>query len=100
MTTDRVLTFDAFATYLSDGLELDVDVLHRDIRLTEDLGLDSFDFMELVVLVEELGVHFPDHIVVSIETIGDLYEAFSLRAARQGTLPDSEGRSTLTSDGS
>jgi len=85
MTTDRVLTFDTFAAYLADGLELDVDVLHKDVRLTEDLGLDSFDFMELLVLVEELGVHFPDHVVVSIETIGDLYEAFSLRSSMRSS---------------
>jgi acyl carrier protein len=82
VTGSEPLAFENFAEYLADGLELDVASLDKNARLVEDLVLDSFDLIELVVLVEELGTHLPDHVVVGIDTIGDLYDAYALRATR------------------
>ena len=83
MKADETLTFDNFAAYLADGLELDIITLVKDARLIEDLALDSFDLIELIVLVEELGVHLPDHVVITIDTIGDLFDAYTVRATQK-----------------
>lgn len=38
--------------------------------------------VNLILLVEELGVHLPDDVVVGLETFGDVYRAYDERAAR------------------
>jgi acyl carrier protein len=77
-----VLDFNAFTQYLSDGLQLETGAVESDSRLVEDLGLDSFDLVELLTLVEELGVRFPDDVAVGLDTVGDVYREYAGRAAR------------------
>lgn len=77
-----VLEFTAFAEHVGDGLDLEPEAIVPDARLVEDLGLDSFDLVELLTVVEELGVHFPDDVAVSVETVGDVYREYARRAER------------------
>ena len=35
-----------------DELEIDEDKIHDDAKLKDDLGIDSLDFVEIVVIVE------------------------------------------------
>ena len=58
-------------------------VLVRDFSLHEDLGVDSFQLMAIVVNIEiELGVEFEPDALTSLETIGDL-----IRVANAMALP-------------
>jgi acyl carrier protein len=82
MRPASVLDFGAFALYLSDGLQLEEGSVEADSRLVEDLGLDSFDLVELLTLVEELGVRFPDDVAVGLDTVGDVYREYAHRIAR------------------
>jgi acyl carrier protein len=82
VTFDGVLDYGQFAEYLGEGLRLDPAILTRDARLIEDLGLDSLYLLELLVLVEELGVHLPDCVAVAMETVGDVYGEYADRATR------------------
>lgn len=79
-----VLDFEAFVAYVSDGLGLEPEVVVAEARLVEDLGLDSFDLVEMLTLVEELGVRFPDDVAVGLDTIGDVYREYTERASRFG----------------
>ena len=48
-------------------------VLDLDINLSLDLGLDSFGWMELTILLQDrLGIHLSDADIAGIETIRDL----------------------------
>ena len=76
-----LLTFDAFAQRVSESLDIDREELVADARLDEDLGLDSYDLVELLTLVEELGSRLPDEVAVGIQTVGDLYREYEQRAA-------------------
>jgi acyl carrier protein len=76
------LDFDAFTQYLSDGLQLEREAFEADARLVDDLGLDSFDLVEILTLVEELGVRFPDDVAVGLDTVGDVYREYAQHAAR------------------
>ena len=82
MRPASVLDFDAFTRYLSDGLQLETEAFESDSRLVEDLGLDSFDLVELLTLVEELGVRLPDDVAVGLDTVGDVYREYTAHAAR------------------
>lgn len=39
--------------FLIDDLEIDEDKITDDARLKEDLGIDSLDFVDIVVIVEK-----------------------------------------------
>ena len=82
MNGSPVLDFAAFAEHVSDGLELEPELVVPEARLVEDLGLDSFDLVELLTLVEELGVRFPDDVAVTFDTVGDVFGEYSRRAER------------------
>ena len=82
MTSDSALSFEEFVVHISEGLDLEPSDVVTDARLVEDLGLDSFDLTELLALVEELRVRFPEEVAVSIQTVGDLYREYAERAAR------------------
>jgi acyl carrier protein len=80
VSPEATLGFEAFARRLGEGLDLDVDAVTPEARLVEDLGLDSFDLVEVLTLVEELGVRFPDEVAVGIDTVGDLYREYEQRS--------------------
>ncbi len=81
MTGESVLSFERFTSYLADGFSLEAEAFRHDARLDTDLGLDSFDMLEVVVRVEELGVHLPDHVVAEVATVSDLYRVYASRAS-------------------
>lgn len=39
--------------FLIDDLEIDEDKISNDARLKEDLGIDSLDFVDIVVIVDK-----------------------------------------------
>lgn len=82
MRPASTLDFGAFTQYLSDGLQLEEGSVEADSRLVEDLGLDSFDLVELLTLIEELGVRLPDDVTVGLDTVGDVYREYAQQAAR------------------
>lgn len=40
-------------TFLLDDMEIDEDKLYDDSRLKEDMGIDSLDFVDIVVIVDK-----------------------------------------------
>ena len=53
--------------------------------LRNDLGLDSLDQVEAVVMIEKFyGIEIPEEIVENIVTVGDLVEAVSVELNRNG----------------
>ena len=75
------LDFDAFCAHVAEGLRLEPGALTLDGRLVEDVGLDSFDLVELMAIVEELGVRLPDDVAVGLDTMGDVYREYRERVA-------------------
>jgi acyl carrier protein len=80
--TGKAISFDEFARRMGDALDLEPDDIVPEARFDEDLGLDSYDLVELVTMVEELGAHLPDDVVVGIDTVGDLYREYEQRTVR------------------
>ena len=78
--TISMLEFDEFASHVAGVLQIEPTDVTRDARLLEDLGLDSFDLVEAMALVEELGVRLPDDVALDVQTVGDLYGEYRVRA--------------------
>jgi acyl carrier protein len=90
-----VLDFDAFVTRLMHELgkePLTGDVLAPDTRLDE-LGFDSFDALEALVVAEELaGVHRPTATGPSLDvdgwtSLGDVYSYLTSMTDESRTTP-------------
>ncbi|MBV9412901.1 MAG: acyl carrier protein [Acidimicrobiia bacterium] len=84
MTTDAPLAFDEFVRRVAEALDLEPEEMAAGARFDEDLGLDSYDLVELLTLVEELGARLPDDVAVGVQTVGDLYREYEQRAAPKG----------------
>ena len=55
-------------------LGIDVEQLTDEVHFRNDFDLDSLNWLELLILIEETfsGVEFPDAAVNQIEVVGDL----------------------------
>jgi acyl carrier protein len=62
---------------LADALGIDQRILTYDTHLQTDLGADSLDILEAIVLLEnEFGVSVPDKKIKSMKRVGDLIKYF------------------------
>lgn len=61
--------------FLVDEIELDEDKLEDDARLKEDLGIDSLDFVDIVVICErEFGFKIKPEEMKNVKTLGQFYD--------------------------
>ncbi len=67
------MIYEKIKKIIADNLEIDEDSITMDSVVTDDLGADSLDVVDLVMSFEdEFGVEIPDDAVESIKTVGDI----------------------------
>lgn len=67
------MVFEKVRAILCDQLDVDEDKVTMDSSITEDLGADSLDLVDLVMsLEEEFDVEIPDDQVENVKTVGDI----------------------------
>jgi acyl carrier protein len=72
----RPLTQQEFSAVLQDYFELERPIAPSD-RLVEDLGFDSIQMFEILLLLEETGNHeVPDEVQAALQTVGDVYDVY------------------------
>ena len=58
--------------FLIDDLEVDEAVIKPDAKLKDDLGIDSLDFVDIVVIVEHnFGFKIKPEEMAGVETLSD-----------------------------
>ncbi len=73
MTPEEV--FDRVKTIIAEKLGVEEDEITIDSDLTEDLGADSLDLVDLVMAFEdEFNLKVDDEQIESISTVGDIIE--------------------------
>ena len=76
MTHDEV--FDRVKTIIAEKLGVEEDEIALDSDLTEDLGADSLDLVDLVMAFEdEFNFKVEDEQIENISTVGDIVEKIS-----------------------
>ena len=61
------MTFEKVQKILAEQLELDADEITLDSSLVEDLGIDSLDFVDIVMSLEdEFDTEFPEEDMAGI----------------------------------
>ena len=67
------MVFEKVRDILVDQLDLEEEKVTMDASITDDLGADSLDVVDLVMsLEEEFDVEIPDNQVENIKTVGDV----------------------------
>ncbi len=67
------MVFDKVKDIIVDQLDVDEDKVKMEASITDDLGADSLDVVDLVMsLEEEFDVEIPDDQVENIKTVGDI----------------------------
>ncbi|MGM9816833.1 MAG: phosphopantetheine-binding protein [Lepagella sp.] len=61
--------------FLIDDLEIDQENIYLEARLKEDVGIDSLDFVDIVVIVEKnFGFKIKPEEMATVVTLGDFYD--------------------------
>jgi RimJ/RimL family protein N-acetyltransferase/acyl carrier protein len=81
-------TFEAFVDDLGDLLGRSFDATEPTTRLTEDLGFDSVDRLELLGLFDRAGIEVPDELVATLATLGDLHHYLATITPTRESRPE------------
>lgn len=61
--------------FIIEDLEVDADKLQPDARLKEDVGIDSLDFVDIVVIVEKnFGFKIKPEEMAGVHTLNEFYD--------------------------
>ena len=67
------MIFDKVKEIIIDQLDVEEDKVTAEASITEDLGADSLDVVDLVMSIEEsFDIEIPDEEVENIKTVGDI----------------------------
>lgn len=60
--------------FMIEDLEVDEEKIYPDARLKEDVGIDSLDFVDIVVIVEKnFGFKIKPEEMAGVATLNDFY---------------------------
>lgn len=60
--------------FLIEDLEIDEEKIYPEARLKDDVGIDSLDFVDIVVIVEKnFGFKIKPEEMASVATLNDFY---------------------------
>ncbi len=67
------MVFEKVKSIIVDQLDVDEDKVTPNASITDDLGADSLDVVDLVMsFEEEFDIEIPDEQVENIKTVGDI----------------------------
>jgi acyl carrier protein len=83
-------SIDEFWAGISEAMRGESIHVEASTSLGDDLGFDSLDMLELVVVMEDLGAPIPEDCVSILETVGDVYHHYVVRTAVRAAEGSSE----------
>ena len=67
------MVFERVKKLLAEQLMVDEAAITMEAKLTDDLGADSLDLVQMLIIMEkEFGLSFTDEQMQSIKTVGDV----------------------------
>ncbi len=67
------MVFEKVKSIIVDQLDVEEEKVVAEANITEDLGADSLDVVDLVMSIEEeFDIEIPDEAVEGIKTVGDI----------------------------
>ena len=67
------MRFDKLKAIIVEQFDVDEALVTPEADMQEDLGIDSLDVVDLIVIIsEEFDIEIPDEAVDNIKTVGDI----------------------------
>ncbi len=67
------MVYDKVVEIIADSLDVNASAITADSVITEDLGADSLDVVDICMAFEdEFGIKIPDEAIENIRTVGDI----------------------------
>lgn len=67
------MVFEKVKSIVADQLDVEEEKVTAEAVITDDLGADSLDVVDLVMSIEEeFDIEIPDEAVEDIKTVGDI----------------------------
>ena len=67
------MTFDKLKAIIVEQFDVDESLVTPEADMQEDLGVDSLDVVDLIVIISEgFDIEIPDEVVDNIKTVGDI----------------------------
>ncbi len=67
------MVLEKVKSIIADQLDVEEDKVVAEASITEDLGADSLDVVDLIMSIEEeFDIEIPDEAVEDIKTVGDI----------------------------
>ena len=67
------MVFEKVKSIVADQLDVEEEKVTAEASITEDLGADSLDVVDLVMSIEEeFDIEIPDEAVENIKIVGDI----------------------------
>jgi len=88
---DAIPDLNEFLCHVSRETDRERTALNEYSRIQEDLGFDSVDTYELMLIVEELGFAVNDEDVLGWESLGDIHRWMSSRRRSDDHPPGCPG---------
>ena len=78
------MTDDKLIDIIADQLSVDEEKITMEASITEDLGADSLDVVDLISVIEdEFDLEIPEEAVDSIKTVGDIVNYIEKNASAE-----------------
>ena len=69
------MAFDRIKELIIDRFDIEADKITPETNIIEDLGVDSLDVAELLLVIEdEFGVAVPEEKIVALKTVQDIVD--------------------------
>lgn len=69
------MIFEKVRQIIAEELGVEIDDISMDTHLTDDLGADSLDAVELIMSIEdEFEVEIPDEELQNVQSVADIVE--------------------------
>ena len=72
---ERNIIIETVIQFLIDDIETDKELIKTDANFTTDLGIDSVDAVDIIVIVEQVfGVKIKGEEMRDVNTLGNFYD--------------------------
>lgn len=80
---DRKQIEDEVKDFLIEDLEIDEEKIYPEANLKEDVGIDSLDFVDIVVIVEKrFGFKIKPEEMAQVKTLNEFYDYIESKVSK------------------
>lgn len=80
---DRKQIEDEVKDFLIEDLEIDEEKIYPEANLKEDVGIDSLDFVDIVVIVEKrFGFKIEPEEMAKVKTLNEFYDYIESKVSK------------------